>query len=402
MYMMVLGCTLAVSVVGLSSLALLRVQRRWAAETADFAQARLHARSAIEMGLYHIQANANWRSAFPSGLWETNRSVGTGRYSLMGVDPADNDLADSFMDPVVLTGIGQERATLYKLQVTLTADPVPLSCLEVSMHANSNLIFNSPATVNGAQIISANNTIHAVGACTINPNCESVNGFTGAVGPGSTTSGISPRAVPDPSTVFEHYVANGTAISPPSYMIEQVVLSPNSNPYGPATNALGIYILDAQGQNVIIRNCRIVGTLVVLNPGSSSEVRESVLMEPAVANYPVLLLGGSFRFGLTNSALSEATFINFNPPGTPSEGVEDSDRLDTYPSVLKGLVYASGSVSSSGHVTIDGTLILGGSLDATDTVDLTYRDIWFNDPPPGFEASSVMVVSPGTWQQTTN
>jgi hypothetical protein len=105
---------------------------------------------------------------------------------------------------------------------------------------------------------------------------------------------------------------------------------------------------------------------------------------------------------MSNAALSEATYINFNPPGTPSEGTEDTDPLDTYSSRLKGLVYVSGSAGTSDYLTIDGVMTIGGTLSAEGTVDLTYRDTYYNEPPPGFEAASVMKVVPGTWKQAAD
>ena len=54
------------------------------------------------------------------------------------------------------------------------------------------------------------------------------------------------------------------------------------------------------------------------------------------------------NFNFQNTTLSEATQgTNSNPPRTPYERVNNTDTLDSYPSLMKGLVYVSGDVDVS-------------------------------------------------------
>ena len=131
--------------------------------------------------------------------------------------------------------------------------------------------------------------------------------------------------------------------------------------------------------------------------------------EPAVPNYPALMVRGDFVFNTDGGQpLSEwSTKVNYNPPGTPYNGDEDTLIDDTYPTIIKGLVYVSGNASSMSSMiadfqVFDGTVIVGGDLDADGGLNLTYQPTFLNNPPPGFAAPVQMIVSPGSWEQVVN
>jgi hypothetical protein len=262
------------------------------------------------------------------------------------------------------------------------------------------------------------------GSITVYPDMEAVNGFSGILGPGATTVISTPRTMPDPKTVFDYYKANGTAISVSNlpldgggfYFISDEVLSPARNPYGSGTtNPEGIYVIDCLDGKIHIRNSRIVGTLVLLRPGSGSVIYASVNWEPAIENYPALLVDGDMHFALSNAALSEAALgKNFNPAGTPYDGTSDSKMDGTYPSVIKGLVYVAVNAGTNAGLvhpdyaglpissTIEGSAVIGVSLIATADMELNYSSVHHDNPPPGFIASVEMVVSPGSWRQSVD
>ncbi|UCG33121.1 MAG: hypothetical protein JSU68_00530 [Phycisphaerales bacterium] len=423
-YFLVLASASIVAMAGLSALTLQRVRLRGSRQDAALAQARFYAQSAIDLGLAWVEQDPDWRDNRPSGLWVADMPVGNGTFTLEGIDPGDNNLKDGNYDPLVLTGTGFSGPARYKLQVALTVSAWPLTCLEVSLHANNDVVVTDPSTVDGDQIISANDVIQAIGNCTIYPASESVNGFVGSVGPGPTTFPITPRTMPDPVTVFDYYREKGTWIPIDSLdtvggvcTIADTLLSPATAPYGSGeTNAEGIYVIDCQSRDVQIRDSRIVGTLVLLNAGTGSAIYNSVNWEPAVANYPALLVSGSMDLAYTKAALAENGSYNYNPPGTPYEGVADMDTGDTYPSVIKGLVYASGDILTDKspipidyslaqmHPTVDGALIVGNTLTLANeaNLDVAFRSVYLNDPPPGFSISTYLRISPGTWRQVVD
>jgi hypothetical protein len=404
---LVLSSALIVSVIGLSALLAMRVQRLRAADTNDLAQARLYAQAAIEMGLHWIESDPNWRDSWPNGVWATDVPAGDGTFTLEGTDPDALPLNDDPNEPLTLTGTGVAGEARYKLQVALTAQLRGLGCLEVALHVAGGVNLNA-MTLTCNQTVSTNNSIMASTA-TGTSDLEAV----GTIDPGAIvgTQTIMPntRALPD-TTVFDFYTdpLNGTPINIadiPRFQgqagIRLTVLSPNSNPYGSGqTNPLGIYFIDCQGEVLTIQDVRIVGTLVLLNAGSGSEVRNFVNWEPAVPNFPALLVQGPMYLNFNSTVtLSEGTLsTNFNPPSTPYLGTSDIVQDDSYPSIINGLVYVSSFVTiSTGDPALNGVLVVGGVLATSVNLSLTYQETFLNNPPPGFGGQVTMFISPGSW-----
>lgn len=406
-YLVVLSYASLVTIIGLSALLALRLQRRAAEGEIDFSQARQHARSAIELGMWMLGNNPAWRDDLPNGVWVENRTIGTGTYTLEGVDPNDGDLGNSILHPLVLTGTGLSGAARHKTQVRLEPVIAPLGCLEVALHAGADLNFNA-ITLWSNQTISANNRVDSINSRIVS-SVEAVKAINGTDYTGTTTIGIDPRSMPS-GAVFDYYLSHGTPISvlslPTSNLkvqIANVVLSHASNPFGTETNPQGIYVIDCQGREIEIRFSRIVGTLVLLNPGSGSIIRLSVNWESAVENYPALLVSGAMAIGLDATDLSESALgVNFNPPGTPDEDEEDTVLDDTYDSEIEGLIYVSGNLEVSGSNQFKGVVIVGETLNATGTMDLTYRSDYFDNPPPGFIEVPKMRVVAGSWKQVVD
>ena len=121
-YIFVLGASLLVAVIGISSLMAARVQRRSIQTTAGMTQARELARSAIDRGLWEIKANLGfWRTLFVfTPLTEVPFAGGT--FTLTATDPVDGNLTNNITDPVVLTGVGKCGDARYMLEVTLNGD----------------------------------------------------------------------------------------------------------------------------------------------------------------------------------------------------------------------------------------------------------------------------------------
>jgi len=412
-YIIVLGTALLVTVIGLSALTSARIERESSAGAGDLAAARFYAQSALQVGLNTIASDTNWRNVRPNGTWLSNVAIGDkgGSFTLLGVDPGDANLGNGQLDPLQFTAIGSQGAAQYKLRVTLNAVQRGVGGLEVALHAGGDMTF-SGMTVNCDQTISANGNVSASAGSRINCDVEAGGIITGGGGQfgGTRTSGITPRSMPD-STAFDTYIASGTTIALAALprvdlkgMMEDFVLSPTSNPFGARTlNAQGIYVIQCGDGDIEIRNGRIVGTLVLIDPGPASRINKSVNWEAAVANYPALLVRGNFTLKQDAKALSEtARGINFNPPGTPYGSIQDSDTRDIYPSRITGLVYISGNVDINKNPVVDGVLLAGGSITGTGALDLTYESKYWLSPPPGFEMPPVMQLAAGTFQQIVN
>ena len=192
-----------------------------------------------------------------------------------------------------------------------------------------------------------------------------------------------------------------------SYVMDRALLGPAANPFGSRqTNPQGIYVLDGGGRKIIIANSRIVGTLVIQNFNSASSIQGSMAWEPAVPNYPALLLDNPLAIALSSAALSEATInTNFNPVGTPYPyvgGVQNADLSDAYPSLIRGLIYSKGNLLFQGQTAVEGVIIAHNDLSVQGgALNLKYNSTWLNNPPPGFDLGSAkkMQTVAGTWRR---
>jgi hypothetical protein len=200
----------------------------------------------------------------------------------------------------------------------------------------------------------------------------------------------------------DFYVDNLDFYETGAYFIHQKSLGPGVDQLysGAPTNSQGLYSIDCQGNTLVIERSRILGTLLLINPGSNSRIENGPLvMSPFQAGYPALLVNGNFTIKLNNRALGETEnssseqgiAANFNPTGMPydfgfsSAAREDSDVNDIYPSEIGGLVAVSGNLAYSGSPRISGPAIVGGSLNNNGgTLRVEYQPESLLSPPPGF------------------
>ena len=421
-YVAVLGTTLIVMTMGLAGLIAVRSQARSSNSLNDAVDSRLYALAGIDFARLQIAQNTNWRTTFSNGAWTTNQSIGVGNLSVSVVNP-NGALNRNPFDPVTVTATGVKYGATHISQVTLVAQPIPFTCLNAAATANSAISispgtmvygFNETLASNGS--VTANSVLLLLNWPTIYPNVEAVTYIAGSGFQGTTTSGVAARTMPD-STVFNYYTANGTSINIASLgspaTLQNVVLSPASNPYGAQTNSQGIYVIDCQNQPITISQCRIVGTLVLLNAGSTSSVQGNVNFAPAVSNYPCLLVQGSITIQFDSTTPlqeSKSPATNFNPAGanppataTPypwGSGSYNSTTTDSYASTISGPVYVSGDLTTA-NAPLFNILVVGGALSSSGQISLGYDQSYFNNPPPGF-CTIPMVVSPGSWQQVVN
>lgn len=421
-YFLVLAVCLLVSVIGLGAVLAARAQTRSVGQTADFDEARLYARSGVELGTWFAN-QANFRNNYSNGAWVARQTISNGTLSISGANanPA-LPLNNLDTDPIILTAVGYKGIAVHQTQVQLVARPQPLSCLQTCADFGGSVTLGAllgTVTLSCNQPFSTNGNLSAAEAVMVGPLEYAGSVSIGLLCSGNfTTTHIAPRGLPDPNHVFDYYKSHGTPIPLSSlyssslggYAIQNCLLSPGNNPFGP-TDPQGIYIVDcgSLGNKITVQNCRIVGTLVLLNAGSGSGVAGSVNWAPAVSNYPCLLvqstLGSNFALQYTNVALFEANLgVNFNPPSTPYNGVSNTTTTDAYPSLMNGLIYCSGGLSLTNDLTIKGVLVVNGGMTwTTGTLGLTWDNLYMRNPPPGFYQTPVpMVVVGGSLAQVVN
>ena len=399
MYVAVIGCSLVITVVGVSALLAARVERRAAEGTSDFSAARLYAQAAIEKGMYTILSSPMWRSSKVSGVWDDNQTFADGNYSLSVIDPIDGDLSNFKSEPVLLTGTGVLRNATYILEATATGIPTPLAALKNCLHSggsatvtlgNKIVVSNAPLSING--------TFNGPGQVTGNVEAGA-EGVWGMVF-GTKTIPSAAKSLPDAS-VADLYIGLATSITNPG-TIDKQVLTPSLNPWG-ATNPDGLYFIDTGNNDLTIKKSRINGTLVVrCGAGRKVILDDTVFIHAYRADYPVLIVDGPLEINLNTStkSLSETTHeTNYNPVGAAYQGFTDSDQLDTYPNEVRGLVHVRGTFTMTLTGIVRGTVIAEGNVTFGGTNNqIIYDPTLYSNPPMGY-VDYVMQIAAGSWKR---
>lgn len=404
-YVAVLGVAMILTLIAMASLHLSRVEIDVLSGAQQVSHAELLSQSAAELAIARVMADSSWRTNYSSGAEvpsANGTSLGTGNIKFALID-ADGDLNDDDRDPITIRGVGRSGEATQVTTVLLQPTNDSLESIDVAFHCGGNLT-STGQVITCDQTISSNGHITGGGGGHIHANAWATGNISGSVSGAKFESQSPARAMPETTAVWDYYLANGTSIdiaSIPNQTIDNVVLSAASNPYG-ATNPQGIYIIDTQGQALHIRDSRIVATLVVLSPAAATKVESLIEWSPPAANYPALLVKGDLELKWSGgSPLVESTAnVNFNPAGTPFEGDADQDQLDSYPGMVKGLVYCSGNLTTTNPCVMHGSLVAGGAATIGASVTIAYGGAPAAFPPPGFAHGSVMRVVPRSWRRT--
>lgn len=565
-YLVVLMSSLIVATIGMATLQVLRLQGKAAADGNDLIEARLYARTAIEIGMLKIQNESDWRRRWATGLWIDRQTIENGSFSISVDDPIDHNVQIGNNHPILMTGIGMKGNATYRITVRLETGLPENSALGASL-VSGGYTFVSSATLTSDQTICANENCYAWSGATVNADVEAPIIWGSTYSKAKNTTAPA-RDLPDPSTVLNHYIEQGTAIAITSipqwtqpemlinpsfetdtsgwsafgsctlqrsltrarqgsasllvrnranssavavqdltsenlalllnghqftltipvycgntctaraqlkvtdstgetqtfqgpsvnvsnnswvnvegdltptwtgtlvkatigvsistqndyyidgvslidttyprndYVIDRKLISPAANPFGGLVNTQGIYVISCNGQDLVIADSRIVGTLVLLNPGANTAIQRSVSWEPAIVNYPALLTNGSVQVEFQTTGLSESSQnLNFNPPGTPYPyfgGASNVEASDAYPSKIAGIFYSAGDIAFSETPTMSGVVIANGVIVVNaDSLTLQYGSSYLNNPPPGFDLGLTRVKPvPGTWTRT--
>ena len=410
-YVMVLGATMLVMTIGLTALYAARVENRSSTTSNDLVASRLYAQSAIEMGMFLIQEDLNWRDNRTSGWWELDAVIGDGTYSLQVIDPVDGILSNSPTHQIDMQGVGMKGDARHMVHVTLEAvlgtEGQPLDALGTGIHTADGIEVNSSATftVTGAPA-STNDLMFILG--TMVGDFEAATSTVGGTHIGLATVPSPAKELPDPALI-DLYIAKATQL-PFSGNIQNDVLAPGANTYGGGLNAEGLYYIDTGGSDIAILHTRIYGTLVVDAPSKTVSLKSAVLFQTFRADYPVLIVRGNVVLDFTASAngLSETGRVtNFNPAGAPYLGNTDLTMTNTFPSQIDGLVYCTGNLtdqnSSSG---VNGAVICGGSATFESDFFIIHDDDLLINPPEGFTQNPAglltMKIIRGSWRQVVD
>lgn len=412
-YMAVIGASLLVTVIGLSSLMLTRIHHRTLDRAGCGSEARFKAQSAVESVIGASRVFSTWRTYWGLDHGDTYGplSLGNGELYFKLEDPEDGDLQDDPSDAVKITGTGVVDGAAFSLSAM--AKPPALELLSKAVSATQMFIIDGGAelTVVGAPACCHKGEDQTVAMFFVWPGGK-VDGDVDThtlieIGKitGDKTTGIGNINLPDSDTV-DYYVTRATTISYSaidSGKIKEMILSNTTNPMG-AVDLNGLYVIDAGNNDLTIEDCRIRGTLVVLlDSGKKLEIKKGVYWEPYRPDYPALIVSGGNEVRLSiESNLSEDDLeMNFNPPGVPYEDETDSDQVDEYPGKIKGLIHIAGSSTTTWleKITqIEGCLLCNGSLNVKDSVKVSHAANLVSNPPKGYTATHLNIVD-GTWQR---
>lgn len=373
-YLLVIATGIVLTAMGIAGLSLVRAQRA-ATERADGAQrARLAAQSALEMGVALISADpsgTSWRVTQPASPLFSSMVIGDATCSAKVFSSNGGNLADSDAGWIRIAASANVSGARQSVAAEFVPVAVPLPVLRNAiwsqgvMSLKGTLFADATIGSNTSAIASTASVYAAVRA-------PSVSGTTYL----NTTGTVSAAAMPGTASI-DMWAAAATPISYASIsgqIMQKIVLSGANNPYGPSVNYGGLYVIDCAGRNIIIQNCRINATLILLNTGSGSNINSTVLMEPYLRSYPTLLVKGPMTISMSSSDLTETGCnINLNPGTAPYRGVSDSDLTDSYPSEIYGLTYVSGDLTIDSNSTFEGVVLAGGTLTASDKVTVRSR-----------------------------
>jgi hypothetical protein len=400
-YLHVLGASMLVTVIGLAALSAVRIQTRSEQRAQDYAVAKAGAVSAVELGLLYIDQDPDWRTTWSSGTWLSDKALGSGTFTLEGIDPQDGDLDDSEYEPLILTGIGTKGIARHKTQVTLVPVVEPLEALNTCLHAGglvkihggkSLTLVGAPVSTNGVldndELIDGD--AHAA-------SLESMKTITGTL-----TVPAPSKPMPDPNVISD-YISKATVI-PFTGTIEDQVLTPTSNPWG-AADPNGVYFIDTGGSDLTIRNSRIYATLIVRLVSKTLTLDDAVFMQNYRSDYPTLIVDGNadIKTHSADETLSEAARVtNFNPVGAPYESQWDEDTLDEYPNEIHGLIHVNGNLKLGQTARVVGAIICAGTVDAEEKNTIVHDPGLYTSPPEGYTYVERMKISPGSWKQVVD
>jgi hypothetical protein len=418
-YVFVLATSMLVTVIGLSVLTVTQINNRSIGQSNDTAEAELLAEDAVEYATSLLAADSNWRTTYSSGSVTAGKALGHGTISFKLVDETDGNLANNTTDTVRIYGYGRVNNATRIYSLLFTPSTPALTCLQVAIDSVGTLTSTSSKAL-GNGTLATNSNMVGSGGSDFPLEAAGTIDVTGG-GKGIRYPNMPARTFPDASTIFSTYTAaamGGTTVnfallpmgsSPTASTITHRLISPNSNPWG-STNAKGIYIINCAGNSVSIKNSRIAGTLVFLN-ANTVYLETGNLFEPAVNNYPVLLVQGNLQVNLTSAKVTENSptpSVNFNPDTTPyplgtGGSGSNGSTSDSFSQNFSGLAYASGNLSFTNQPSITGVFVAGGTCTLTNagSMTLNYDSTYYSNPPPGFTGGGVLTAAGGSWRWET-
>jgi hypothetical protein len=178
------------------------------------------------MALHRIARDSAWRPHGAAGLWEDDLDIGSGFYSLVMSDPEDGDVdgpqtsSDYLYDPVLIVATGKSGPAVQELRLRVDFSRIGVEALRSSMHAVGSIEFKGVAAYSD-HLFTAEANIVADDDGDIISQVQADVAASGSVQPkgdsvflGATDVEVDfPLTMPNPVSVYDYYLANGTVIN---------------------------------------------------------------------------------------------------------------------------------------------------------------------------------------------
>lgn len=401
-YLMVLGSAMVLMTLALAGLTVVRVQEAAAKLEDDAAGALLQARSAIERGVESLDDSIDARKTFEGVPVINGERFGGGAHTLWFTDPDDGDLSDAEGDAIELHAIGTQGQARQMLRMIVEPRRSAVSALSPALAVGGSLSFSS-AWVSSVDQVHANGFVTATGS-QIDAPVSSTLTVTGLSFLQPTRGAVTSVSFPDGYALLAAYRGLGPSVSLSviaNARIERALIAPGGSSVALPPSALGVWVIECAGADIVIRDSRIVGTLVLVDPGKNSRLEGSLAWEPAQPDLPALVVIGDLVAQLSGQDLSESSAArNFNPNGAPYRGVTNTTSVDAYPAVIEGAVFVSGGFTSMGALAVDGPLMIVGQASISGGPVMLRRGVV--PTPLGFDRVSGWTMRPGSYRRVVD
>lgn len=401
-YLLVLSTTIVVLAIMLGSIAVVRAQRAEAFDTFATTRAATLARSGLELAMSRIEASGfNWRDDYVAGessgvnVAMVDRGVIIYRVS----DPDDGNLRDDPWDEVEITGYGiwNEAQRMMSVRATPTGS-APYSFLRSSLHIGGALVFDG-AAFKAARDVTCNGDVLGKGGTNVRATVSAAGAIAGKTFWQGVSAGRPLSGMPNPSDVLRYYVDKGQRVPLslfPGEDVDDLEIVRGATIHGVLLEN-DILVIECAGKDVRIRNCRIAATLVLLDAGDGSEVRESVSWIPPHDGMPALICDGDLKIEIKSDPLKESSVkVSLNTLIPSADGTTDNDQTDVYDSQLAGLFYIAGDLELRGETSIFGCVAATGAALVRGSILIEPDPALDRSTPPEFAAPDRLVLRRGT------
>ena len=146
-YIAVLGTSMLVSLLAMTSLSVMRTHYRTAADTSDVVTSRHIARSGAELAQLQIRQDPDWRKTYSNQPVLSGVSVGRSLVRARVVDPLDNLLDNHPLDTAQLEVLASTGRALQRFRAVLAPQATPHPALLSGLYAWDDVSINSGATL---------------------------------------------------------------------------------------------------------------------------------------------------------------------------------------------------------------------------------------------------------------